>query len=345
MVGLLPSEASLPSHQEYRHGDRRRWVEVRAQIRFRWDHGAQERECRVTAAAKWAAVLLFSLDTQVEPPFAIKVNVDLVVLHATVRDRAGHTPMNLREEDFRVFEDGARQSIRLFRHEDTPVTVGLVIDHSGSMRNKLREVVTAARTFVEFSSPADEMFVVNFNEQATLGLSGPVRFTNNQDELARAIQQTAATGQTALYDAIALALRQMKQASRDQHVLILISDGADNASKLNLTKIARMALESNAIVYAIGIFDETDPDRNPAVLRRLARDTGGDAFMPKRLQDVAAICQQIAGDIRRRYTIGYVSTNASVAPGLRHVRMTAESSEHKKLTVHTRIGYLYGGTQ
>jgi Ca-activated chloride channel homolog len=157
--------------------------------------------------------------------YRIAVSVDLVVLHATVRDRKGRFVSDLREEHFEVFEDGVPQSIRLFRHEDVPVTVGLIVDHSGSMRPKLADVVSAARTFVQSSNPEDEMFVVNFNDKVSLGLPEAVRFTNRSDELERAISNTPATGMTALYDAIGEGLLRLQAGSREKKVLVVISDG------------------------------------------------------------------------------------------------------------------------
>src|SRR5437588_11582092 len=128
-------------------------------------------------------LLLLIGPPQAPEPFKISVNVDLVVLSATVRDSKGGLPPELHEQDFSIYEDGVRQSLRLFRHEDIPVTVGLVIDHSGSMRRKLAHVIAAARTFVESSSADDEMFVVNFNEHVTMGLPPAIRLSNNPDEL------------------------------------------------------------------------------------------------------------------------------------------------------------------
>ncbi|HUI59262.1 MAG TPA: VWA domain-containing protein, partial [Steroidobacteraceae bacterium] len=167
---------------------------------------------------------------QETPPYQISVNVDLVVLHATVRDRKGGFASDLREGDFGVYEDGVRQSIRLFRHEDLPVTVGLVVDHSGSMHRKLADVIAAARTFVRSSNPEDEMFVVNFNEHVTLGLPVAIRFTNRIDELEAAVLRAPAMGQTALYDAVVESLERLRSGGRDKKVLIVISDGGDNAS-------------------------------------------------------------------------------------------------------------------
>ncbi len=236
--------------------------------------------------------------------FRISVSVHLVLLNATVRDAKGKFATDLREQDFEVFEDGVRQSIRLFRHEDAPVTVGLVVDHSGSMRRKLADVIVAARTFALSSSPEDQMFVVNFNEKATLGLPAQLPLSNRPEDLAGAIADTPATGMTALYDAVIQARKQLQAGSREKKVLIVISDGGDNASTHTLADVLQVAAQSNTLVYTIGIFDVEDPDRNPGVLRRLAATTGGEAFFPRETKEVIAICERIARDIRNQYTSG-----------------------------------------
>src|SRR4051794_33766560 len=174
-------------------------------------------------------------------PFQVSVSVDLVVLNATVRDQKGRAAPELREQDFEIFEDGVRQAIKLFRHEDIPVTVGLVIDHSGSMRPKLASVTAAARTFIQSSSTDDEMFVVNFNENIIRGLPTAMPFTNRADELARAISGTPASGKTALYDAVWKAREWLAGGSRDKKVLIVISDGGDNASTHTLADVLQAA--------------------------------------------------------------------------------------------------------
>jgi Ca-activated chloride channel homolog len=281
-----------------------------------------------------------SIENPPSPPFRISVNVDLVVLQATVRDRNGWFVSDLREQDFEVNEDGRRQSIRLFRHEDVPVTVGLVIDHSGSMSRKLADVVAAARTFVRSSNPEDELFVVNFNEKVTLGLPVAIGLTNDVDALERAISSKPAIGQTALYDAVYKALEQLQSGGPEKKVLIVISDGGDNASAVGLYEVLKKAGLSSAAVYTVGIFDEEDPDRNPDVLRRLARVTGGEAFFPDQNNEVVAVCERIARDIRNQYTIGFVS-NSQAPPGtLRMIRMAAHTPGKGKLSVRTRSSYI-----
>jgi Ca-activated chloride channel homolog len=271
------------------------------------------------------------------------VSVDLVVLHATVRDRKGHIVADLQQEHFEVFEDSVRQNLRLFLREDIPVAVGLVVDHSGSMKSKFGDVLAAARAFVHSSNPNDEMFVVNFNENVSLGLPHSLPFTNDADQLERAIAGTPVTGQTALYDAVGEALDQLQRATRDKKVLIVISDGGDNASSLTMDQVVRLAQQSSALIYTVGIFDVDDEDRNPAVLRRLATASGGEAYLPEASRDLPGVCQRIAQDIRNQYTIGYVSGNEAKPGTFRSIRVVAKTPRQRRLIVHTRSGYVAAG--
>ncbi len=284
-----------------------------------------------------------AVEVQEPGEYRISVNLDLVVLHAAVRDRNGRFAPGLRARNFQVYEDGVLQSIRLFQNEDTPVTVGLVVDHSGSMRQKLNDVIAAARIFIQASNPEDEMFVVNFNEHVSLGLPETVRFTNRVDELESAILKTPADGMTALYDAVAVALERLQTGNREKKVLVVISDGGDNASERRLAQVLRMAEQSNALVYTIGIFDEDDPDRNPGVLNRLARTTGGESYIPGQVDPLASVCERIARDIRHQYTIGYVSTNDTQPGTYRAIRVVASAEGAGKLSVRARAGYIAVG--
>jgi Ca-activated chloride channel family protein len=273
--------------------------------------------------------------------FRISVSVNLVMVNATVRDAKGGFVSDLNESNFEVYEDGVRQSIRLFRNEDVPVTVGLVIDHSSSMRPKLAEVAAAARTFAQSSSAEDQMFVVNFNERVSLGLPNTIQFTNLPEELAGAISRAPAYGQTALYDAALIALERLKAGRRDKKVLVVISDGGDNASAHSIAEVLKMAEQSSAIIYAVGISDDEDPDRNPGALRRLARVTGGEALFPRQLNDLVAACERIAREIRNQYTLGYISTNVERSDAFRSLSVVARAGR-KKLLVRARAGYIAG---
>jgi Ca-activated chloride channel homolog len=274
--------------------------------------------------------------------FRISVDVALVVLPATVTDRQGGFVSNLKEGDFEVYENGVPQRIRLFRNEDIPVTVGLVVDQSTSMRPKLAEVSAATRAFVQSSNRDDELFVVNFNESVWLGLPARIRFTNNIMQLENAITTISPGGRTALYDGMAKALQELQAGSRDKKVLIVVSDGGDNASTRRRSEAIKLAEQSSAVIYTVGVFDEDDPDRNPGVLKRLAQATGGEAFFPNQLGEVAPICERIARDIRHQYTIGYVPANLTHDGAYRAIRVLARAKGHDKLSVRTRSGYIAG---
>ena len=272
--------------------------------------------------------------------YAIRTSVDLVVLRATVRDRKGAPVAGLGKEDFQVFEDKVPQQIESFSHEDVPVTVGLVIDNSGSMRSKRNDVINAALAFARSSNPEDQVFVVNFNEHVSMGLPGNVQFTGDEKLLELALSRNKADGLTALYDAVTAALEQLKKGKWDKKVLIVISDGGDNASRHQLAEILTMVNQSPAIIYTMGIFDPNDDDRNPRVLKQLSRISGGESFFPQSLAEILPICQQIAHDIRNQYTISYAPANRKSYGTYRAIEVKArKTAGHGRLTVSTRPGY------
>jgi Ca-activated chloride channel family protein len=274
-----------------------------------------------------------------DDPYTLKVNVDMVILRATTQDRRNILVSGLEKGDFQVYEDGVLQPIKYFSHEDVPVTVGLVIDNSGSMRPKRADVIAAALAFARSSNPQDQMFVVNFNEKVSFGLPDNTPFTGQVAQLEVALARIAPDGETALYDAVAAALQHLKLGNRDKKVLIVISDGGDNASKHRLAEIMTLAGQPDVVIYTIGIFDALDEDRNPGVLKRLARATGGEAFLPDSLKDVAPICERIARDIRNQYTIAYVPTNRNRDGSYRTIQVKASAPGRGRLSVRTRSGY------
>ena len=267
------------------------------------------------------------------------MDVDLVVLHPTVRNRKGGFVSGLPQENFRVFEDGVLQEIRVFQHENVPVAVGLVVDNSGSMGREREDVTAAALAFVRSSNAQDQMFVVNFNEGTSFGLPDTRLFSASSSELEHALNGVPANGKTALYDAIEVGLAHLKKATLDKKVLITISDGGDNVSHHTLGQVMESAGRSDAIVYTVGLFDEYDNDRNPGVLRRIARATGGEAFLPKETAEVVPICERIALDIRDQYTIGYVPSNQKLDNTYRTIHITATGPQGERLLVRTREGY------
>jgi|HubBroStandDraft_1064217.scaffolds.fasta_scaffold03017_10 Ca-activated chloride channel family protein len=271
--------------------------------------------------------------------YTISVNVNMVVLSATAQDHKNALVSGLGKDDFQVYEDGVLQQIRDFSHEDIPVTVGLVIDNSGSMKPKRADVIAAALAFARSSNPKDQMFVVHFNEKVSFGLPNNTPFTDQTAQLEVALSRIAADGETALYDAIALALEHLRKGTRDKKVLIVISDGGDNASKHKLADIMVLAGQPDATIYTIGIFDREDEDRNPGVLKRLAKDTGGEAFLPETLEDILPACQRIAHDIRNQYTLAYVPTNRKRDGTYRAIQVKASAAGHGRLSVRARTGY------
>jgi Ca-activated chloride channel homolog len=266
--------------------------------------------------------------------------VNLVVLHATVRDRRGGFVSGLAPGNFRVYEDGSPQVIRVFEHEDVPVAVGLVVDNSGSMGRKRRDVTAAALAFARSSNPRDEMFIVNFNERVSFGLPNTELFSASASELEHALNGVPADGETALYDATEAGLAHLAKATLDKKVLIVISDGGDNASRHTLDQVLESAGRSTAIIYTIGLFDEYDQDRNPGVLKKIARATGGEAFFPVETADVVTVCERIAEDIRNQYSIGYVPSNPKLDSTYRTIRVTATGPHGGRLLVRTRAGYI-----
>ncbi len=270
----------------------------------------------------------------------ISTNVDLVALDVGVKDRKGGYVSGLAKDNFRIYENGKLQPIKSFSHADIPVTVGLVIDNSGSMAAKRAEVVTAALTFVHASNARDEVFVVNFNDKVRRGLPADVPFTGDIHMLREALWKGASSGRTALYDALGYSLQHLVKGRMDKKTLIVVSDGGDNASKLQWSEAMRRVQESRATIYTIGIFDENDPDRNPDVLKKLAQVTGGEYFQLRELPDVVPVCRQIASDIRNRYTLTYTPPQNNSRQPARSIRVTASTPSRARLVVHTRTRYI-----
>jgi VWFA-related protein len=266
-------------------------------------------------------------------------HVDLVVFNLTVTDSKGRHVSGLKAGDFQVQEDTHAQDITLFSAEDVPASVGLIIDSSGSMLDKRADVVNAAIAFAAASNTADEMFVVSFNEHASLGLPPSMPFTNDPDQMRAALLSTAPAGMTALYDALAVGIEHLKAGTRDRKALVVLSDGGDNASRLRLDDVRQLAQQSSATIYTIGFYDDTDVDRNPGVLKSIAESSGGRAYYPESRVDLAQVWADIAGAIRSQYTIGYYSTNAKRDDSFRRVTITAKRTSGGALHVTTREGY------
>jgi Ca-activated chloride channel homolog len=275
----------------------------------------------------------------------LKASVDLVVLHVTVTNSAGQFVSDLKEGNFRVSEDKIEQKVSFFSRDDIPVTMGLVIDNSGSMREKRQQVNAAAMTFVRTSNPQDEAFVVNFNDEYYLDTDGD--FTSDQRDLNEALSRIDTRGSTALYDAVIGSLEHLKKGHKDKRVLLLITDGDDDASRMSFEDTIKEAEKSNAAIYTIGVFSDDDRKNDKRmvrhskkILQELAEATGGQAYFPDNLADVTPICEQVASEIRNQYTIGYYPTNSAKDGTFRPVHVDVIPTEHTgKLTVRTRTGY------
>jgi Ca-activated chloride channel homolog len=275
--------------------------------------------------------------------YVIRKDVDEVLLHATVVDDKQHIVTNLDRNAFTVFEDGKPQTIISFHHEDIPVAMGIVIDNSGSMREKRAKVNQAALNLVRASNAQDEVFVVNFNDEYYLDQD----FTNDLLKLKEALEKIDAKGGTALYEAVVASAEHLKRNSRlERKVLFVVTDGEDNASRETLEQAVKLLQEENGpSVYAIGVLgDEEHPRRARRALEIIAQRTGGLAFFPSTLDEVDEISRQVAHDIRNQYTIGFKPTNPRSTGGFRQIRVEAKEKGHGKLMVRTKSGY-YAGSQ
>jgi len=274
--------------------------------------------------------------------FVFKAEVQEVMLHATVVDEKQRLVTNLDKNAFTVFENGTPQKITSFRHEDVPVAMGIVIDNSGSMREKRDKVNKAAINLVKSSNPQDQVFVVNFNDEYYLDQD----FTGDINKLKEALEKVETRGGTALYDAVVASADHMKKNARLQKkVLFVVTDGEDNASRESLEQAVRRVSEENGpTVYAIGLLGDEKQRRARRALQTLAEKTGGLAFLPRTADEVDEISRTIAHDIRNQYTIGYKPTTPRSVAGYRTIHVDAKAHGYNKLTVRTRSGY-YGGQE
>ena len=275
-----------------------------------------------------------------EPSFRSS-STELVVLPVVVTDKHGQFVADLDKDQFAVFDNGRRVEIDFFSNEDTPVVVGLIVDASGSMAPKLGEVVAAALRFASMSNPNDELFAVRFNDDVKDAVQDH-RFLLAGDRMAleAALNSMRPEGRTALYDALLAGLDHLDDSQRTRKVLIVISDGGDNASRGTLDRVLARARASNATIYTIGLFDLDDPDKNPGVLKTLARTTGGERFLPRSGGPLVQVCERIAREIRSGYTIGYAPPERD---GNYHRVRVVATAKDRQLEVRTRPGYFAGG--
>ena len=275
--------------------------------------------------------------------YVFTTTVQEVQLHATVVDDKHRFVTDLDKGDFTVFEDGKPQTINSFRREDVPVSLGIIIDNSGSMRDKRPAVNQAAINLVKASNPQDQVFIVNFNDEYYLDQD----FTANITKLRDGLEKIESRGGTALYDAVMASADHLKKNSKlDKKVLLVVTDGEDNASRSSLERAVRfLQAENGPVVYTIGLLGDEHAKRARRALQTMAEDTGGVSFFPKDLKEVDAISSEVAHDIRNQYTIGYKPTTPQSAGGYRTVKVEAKAPHHGKLVVRTRSGYYPGQEQ
>jgi len=275
---------------------------------------------------------------QADPVFS--TDARLVVLHCTVFDKAGKFVTNLPQSAFQVYEDGKLQAIKTFKREDIPVSMGIIVDNSGSMRDKRQKVEAAALALVQESNREDEVFIVNFNDEAYLDTP----FTSDIKEMQQGLTKIDSRGGTAMRDAIRMSVDHVKEkGKKDKRVLLVVTDGNDNASQVSLETTVRAAQDAETIIFAIGLL--SDEERREAskakrALMTLTEATGGQAFFPRDATEVDRIAHQVARDIRNQYTMTYSPTNSAMDGTYRQIKVTATGPN--KPVVRTRSGYYAG---
>jgi len=277
----------------------------------------------------WAQPTVFHADTR------------LVVCHTTVVDKNGHLVTTLTQDAFTVYENGVVQPIRIFHREDVPVSMGLIIDNSGSMRDKRAKVEAAALALVKDSNPDDEVFIVNFNDEAFLDNPHGKAFTNDIKEMEEALTRIDSRGGTAMRDAIRMSIDHLKEkAHKDKKVLVVVTDGNDNASVVSLENLVKASQQSEVLIYGVGLLGEEErreAQRAQRALKALGTATGGEVFFPKDVGEVDKIAHQVARDIRSQYTIEYTPTDTAMDGTFRQIKIMVKAPGNP--TVRTRSGY------
>jgi VWFA-related protein len=260
----------------------------------------------------------------------------LVVLQVSVRNGRGEVVTNLERDAFSVYENGKQQPVSVFRRDDIPVSVGLLIDNSGSMRSIRAPVEAAALTFARASNPGDELFVMNFADKPELD----VPFTSDRDVLARGIARVDAIGGTAMRDALQEAERYMREhATRERRALVVVTDGIDNESAVSLDAITRAAQQNEVVIYAIGVFAHAESAKaTHAALDRLTERSGGFAYYPDSIDRVGEVALDVARQIRNQYTLGYTPINQALDGSYRAIQVKVSGRE--RLFPRTRAGYV-----
>ena len=292
--------------------------------------------------AALGVALLYS--QQLDTGTIFRSDIRLVVCPTTVVDRAGHLVDHLTKEAFSVFENNVRQEIKVFRHEDIPVSMGLVIDSSGSMRNnnKRAGVEASAMALIQSSNPDDEVFVIHFNDETYFDNPGGRDFLTQLADMKVALGKTEPAGGTAMRDAVQLAIGWLKKAHKEKKVLVVVTDGEDNSSSEDnsLENVVRSARQNEVLIYSVGLLSEEYHKAAANAkhqLNELSEATGGEAFYPKDVAEVEAIAHQVARDLRSQYTIEYTPSNPAMDGTFRKIRVAVRAPGSP--TARTRTGY------
>jgi VWFA-related protein len=266
-----------------------------------------------------------------------KADTNMVVLQATVLDKSGKLVTNIPQSAFHVMENGVEQPLKIFRREDVPVSMGIIIDNSGSMRDKRAKVAAAALALVKASNPQDEVFIVNFNDDAYLDCP----FTSDIKKMEEALDKIDSKGGTAMRDAISMSIDYLKdKGKKDKKVLLVVTDGNDNTSNMSLEQLVRKATQSEVLIYSIGLLSEEEKreaTKAKRALKALAEDSGAMDYYPKDLAEVDKITPQVAHEIRNQYILGYLPLNANLDGTFRKINVQVKG--YGNITVRTRNGY------
>jgi VWFA-related protein len=281
------------------------------------------------------------LPSQDDTGTIFRTDTRLVVLPTTVVDKNGHLVTTLPREAFTVLENGVQQAIKQFKREDVPVSMGLIIDNSGSMRDKRAKVEAAALALVKASNPEDEVFIVNFNDEAFLDNPHGKDFTSDVKEMEDALTRIDSRGGTAMRDAIRMSIDHVKEKShKDKKVLVVVTDGNDNSSVVGLEDLVKAAQQSEVLIYAVGLLSDEErreAKRAEKALEALAEATGGETFFPRDVSEVERIASQVAHDIRNQYTLAYTPLNQAMDGSFRQIKVTVKAAGNP--TVRARSGY------
>jgi Ca-activated chloride channel family protein len=293
-----------------------------------------------------AAVALITSGIAAQPTGpSFSAATDLVVLHVTVKDKDGKHVAGLGQEAFTITEAGQPQTIRVYTSDDAPVTVGLMLDNSGSMQPNRERVISAAATFAETSNPLDEMFALTFDDEVRAVFPPDAPFTEDVQTLRNALTLAlGARGRTALFDAMSAGFDYLARGRHERKVLVIVSDGGDNASRTSFTEAMARTQASNVVIYTVALVDPVERGNNPKILNQIARASGGEAFQPRKPNDIIDVLRQIARDIRHTYTIGYESSHPRDGT-FRKVSVSVRAADGRRLAVQTRSGYLAGHAQ